>query len=720
MRTPVVLAALGLVVAALTKNVLGWADLVVNRGLGADAVAAIALYQVAPVAAQTLPVALLLGLLIGLGRLRADAELLAIELAGIHPFRLAAPLLLLALPLAAGHAALTVAGVPAARRGLLESFERIGATHPTATLRAGVAETFGERQILAREVSADGRRLRGVLLWAPEVGETVFAESARVEAEGPGRARVEMHDVVILAAPGATTQVVRTGTFLTRLERAGALPFEVPVDDLEAARTAELLDRAREAPTPEEGRRARAQLHRRLALPAALPLFALLALPLALGPRGGSRAAGAATGLAGVVVYYGLVQLGNGLLRVPSVPVAAAVWLPDAVAAASAAALLWRRRAGAGIAPPAPRRLRRARAAVRAPRRRPLERYVLASHLQLVLLSLAALTIAYLAIDVMERLEWFARHGATFAEALHFYSARIVLLVARVVPMSLLLGTALLVGVLEVRGELLAMRSLGIAPARGLAVALLAALLWAPAFFALTEWGVPRSNARADRIKEAEIKDGGRGEESAQVWHRQGDELIHVDEGGLSQGVVRDLTVYRIGEDGLPTARIDAREARREGGGRWRLEGGRRIEITPTGVARDEPMETLRLAADAVGPRDPMHMGAMELGREIRRAEASGYDTTAWRVDWHRKLAEPLACVLLPALALLQALGARERRSVAGGIVASVVLGIGYLLLQDVTAALAYGGRVPPALAGWGPAALLAVLAVPLALRASR
>jgi hypothetical protein len=40
---------------ALTKDLLSYADLIVNRGLGAGAVAAIAAWRAVPIAAATLP-----------------------------------------------------------------------------------------------------------------------------------------------------------------------------------------------------------------------------------------------------------------------------------------------------------------------------------------------------------------------------------------------------------------------------------------------------------------------------------------------------------------------------------------------------------------------------------------------------------------------------------------------------------------------------------------
>ena len=60
----------GLVV--LMTDLLGYAELIVNRGLGIGAVAQIAGLQLVPTLARTLPFAVLLGILVGLGRLLQD------------------------------------------------------------------------------------------------------------------------------------------------------------------------------------------------------------------------------------------------------------------------------------------------------------------------------------------------------------------------------------------------------------------------------------------------------------------------------------------------------------------------------------------------------------------------------------------------------------------------------------------------------------------------
>ena len=67
------LGAFGLVV--LLTDLLGYAELIVNKGLGPSQVAQIAVLQLIPTLARTLPFAVLVGSLVGLGRLSADREL---------------------------------------------------------------------------------------------------------------------------------------------------------------------------------------------------------------------------------------------------------------------------------------------------------------------------------------------------------------------------------------------------------------------------------------------------------------------------------------------------------------------------------------------------------------------------------------------------------------------------------------------------------------------
>ena len=123
---PVFFAFLGLTLLILTKDLLSFSDLVINRGFGIGAVSLIALYEIIPLAAHTLPFAVLVGSLIGLGRLKADNEIIAIEAAGVSGRKLIIPVLCLAALTTMTGLVLNLFAAPWASRSLPELRHRSG------------------------------------------------------------------------------------------------------------------------------------------------------------------------------------------------------------------------------------------------------------------------------------------------------------------------------------------------------------------------------------------------------------------------------------------------------------------------------------------------------------------------------------------------------------------------------------------------------------------
>jgi lipopolysaccharide export system permease protein len=106
-----------------------------------------------------------------------------------------------------------------------------------------------------------------------------------------------------------------------------------------------------------------------------------------------------------------------------------------------------------------------------------------------------------------------------------------------------------------------------------------------------------------------------------------------------------------------------------------------------------------------------------ELQDEIEEVEASGLDATHYRVDLFVKLASPVACLVLPALALFFAVGGPPHPTSATTLVLSAVVAVSYVLLTGVWTSFGYSGAISPWLAGWAPTLLFAVVAAYLGLR---
>ena len=699
-RLLVVLAAFTIV--AGVADLVTLADLLVSRGLGAGQVGRVALLRTLPVLGASIPLALLFSILISIGRMRAHGELGALQSCGVSPLALLRPVLSTALVLTAVALVLSVAVAPRANHQLNVDLLAAATTRPAATLRSGVVSYFGDLRVQAREVSSDGASLRGVVAWIPSLGGTVFAKRAQV-ISGDEDPTVQLADGVILSGDDGRPSVVRFGRFERELAMATAAE---PAQPLAAVSTRALLDWEQTGADPDELREAGAELHRRASLPTATALFALLAVPLALvGGAARSRSGGMLLGLVVTIAYYALVQLADGLSRDDRLPFAV-LWLPNAVLLLLALALIaWFARShgkewsGLRSGRDSDRRRRPLRV-----RRRVLDRYVLRSFVGLVLLSLGGLVIATLLVDVLDNLKWFTQYHSTPGEILRYYTARTPILLSRVLPMALVVSAALTMGLLTSTGELIGMRSCGISSARVATPILISCVLMAGFYHLLANEWVPHASAAATRIKQTEIKNRSA---ARSVWHRAGDFLYEVEQLDPLNGVARGVTIYELEPEGLPRSVTRAAGARHLGDGDWQLEEPERWSIAEGGLRAEAARAHAKLGSSV--PAD-VETGDLPLGalrQEIREAEEDGFDPLRFKVDLQLRLAAPIACILLPALALAFAVSGPPYPSGGQVLVVSFLLVVSQALLSAAGAALGYGDVLPPPAAGWGPLGIL-------------
>ncbi len=712
---PTLLALLGLSLAAVTKSLLGLADLLVNRGLsGADTAAFIG-FEIVVLAARILPFSVLLGALIALGRLASDKELLALESCGVSPGRLIEPVLAVGCLGTLLGLALSLQVVPATLAAREQLLIRTTVEQPGSILRAGTVQKFGERRLSALEASSRGDDLRGVMLHADDLDETFFAETATLRVPEPGKIVVTLKDGVIVTNAGDRPQLVRFKLFRTELQ--GRENVGQPKGDegrFSGTPTRELWE-ARPA-TPQDDRAIRSELARRFATPFAALALTWLAVPLALTLGAGSRGGGGIVGLAVTVVYYGLIQASNGLLEFPDVPIALAAWLPNIAALIGGAVLMIRRfvllreqqpKARAADA----RDVRSQR--IRGGMRWALTRYVARRYFTTALLGVGVLLLAYLLVDVLEKLEQFAEYGAAFSEVARYYAARLPLLASRVVPMGLLVAAAMFVSSLASEGELIGMEACGIRAGRGLVPVIVIAALAMPAYFLLVDRVLPQSNARADRLKDTEIKGKAPGGWE-EVWSHTSRAALHVGALNSRAGLARDLTLYELGPTGLPERRLDVRVASALGYGAWKLVDAKLTLISRAGLIEAIAGDVRPIPEIESSVSDPMHFDIAQLQKHITDAQQGGYSSTAFEVDLQNRLAQPFQCLLLPWLGLLIALGVRKP---APSLLWAIGLGVGFILLTGVSSALGYGGTIPAVAAGWLPTGLVALATFSLQLR---
>lgn len=743
---PTVLAFGGLTVLLLTAELFGFSDLVINRGFGFGAIVQLMLFKVIILASRTLPFATLIGALVGLGRLKTDLEIMAIQTSGVSRQRFAAPVLTFATLMTGIGLLLTLFCAPWASRSLADLEQNIARDNPTTQLRAGETYTFGATRILAREVSSGGDQLSGVLLWTPAQenspgttfleGQTIFAQHAEVQSKGDGKTQLILSNGITMSPIRGSGGNTRFDTLWTSLPHPTAelnssslpssLGHEEKKANLQQVSLRRLVDLSQlaelplQSPDAQFAKLAQAEFHRRFSSPVASLILGLLAAPIALLSRTFSRAAGGVSGLIITVVYYGLVQFGDGLAQAGVLSPSIGVWLPNILVGGIAIILLWGNDGRLHWRGQNTRREKEQLFSSSGKGYKPyiLQRYVARSYAFMLVLSFGFLFTGYFLVDMLERLQWFARYQAEFAEIVRFYCARSPLLAARMVPMSLLLATALTLGALSLNKELIGMRACGVSVVYALSPILLIAGLLAPAYFFLTEAIVPRTNAWADWLKITQIKPQSKHIriQPLAIWHQNG-KLFHTRQLDIVSKEAQDISIFELDENGLPTSRTDASKARHIGDGLWKLVNPIRLLILNTSFELAPTGSYIQLGTEPKVQVDTMHLNARQLSQTIDDTEAGGYDASAYRVALHMKLAAPLMCLLLPAVVLFFALGGPPFPSPALTIFVSCGIGIGSILLSDVFSSFGYGGFVPTSLAGWGPSLVLVISTTFFAIR---
>lgn len=339
----------------LATQILAQAEIFFGSGVSLLDVAKVVLLLTPHLLGFILPIAFLLGAVVGVGRLAEDREIIALGAAGLSPARL------VRVPLALGVIASALAlwmaleVEPACIRAARLLLNEIIKKNVTSDVVAGtfyddipgytlyterVHEGRWENVLISDRSSPDAAILalarRGRFEPAP-VGEAMrlLLESGELHREQGGT-----DDYAVAAFDRAALVVGVEQTVGDRNQLAGS-SREFTAGDL--------LRRARSESDPAEARRWLGYLYRKVSQALAMIPFALLAVPLAAVRRGG-RAFGVGATLAAVLVHYLLLRGGEVLAQHGVLPPVLALQLPTVVlslAGIAAVAALARRGTGA-------------------------------------------------------------------------------------------------------------------------------------------------------------------------------------------------------------------------------------------------------------------------------------------------------------------------------------------------------------------------------------
>ncbi len=695
----------------------------------------------------TVPMATLIGVLLGLGRMSADSEIIALTALGIGRRRILLPVGVLALTGGLVTLIMTIWLGPLALRTFRATEADLIASQVSYQLQPRVFEERPRLVLYINDVTASGTQWHGVFL-AETGGENgsrlTLAENAIVIAE-PAEGKLELH-----LQGGTTHEFSREDADHYSVTAFGQSDWPLDVSGLvpSGPRQMNNAERSVRDLVRDHGpgwREARVELHRRFAFPMACFAFALIAVPLGAQPRRGGRAAGSLLAVVLIAAYYLLSVMGAGLAREGSVSPAAGIWIADAVLAAIGLTLLPRMEQFRGesrwLRPSsflrARRRLfrrRRAQAKSRAavangsngeraaqdasepsggsfPRL--LDLYLVRRFLSYFALLMAAFIFLFETFTFFELLDDIARHRVPFLVVVDYFRYLAPYLFYQLAPLGALVAVLVALGIMSKNNEIVAIKASGISLYRLAAPLLLAGLGLTATMMLLDDTYLPYANQRQDALRNQIKGKPAQTYTQPQRWiFGENNKIYNYDLFDPSQNLFGGLTVLEIDPRDLQLRRrIFATRARwSESQKVWVLEGGWVRDFSGGTIVKYEKLPPVTSLPELIEPpsyfnrevRQAFQLSWRELSVYIEGLHRAGFDVSNLTVQWHRKLAFPIIAPVIMLLAIPFAFLVGTRGAL-GGVALGVAIGIVYWSLAELLQAMGGVGQLPPLVAAWSP-----------------
>lgn len=709
----------------------------------------------------TIPMSVLLGILIGLGRLSADREFVAIQACGVSLFRLMRPVLVVALLAMAADAYEMIVALPDANQTFRQIAFNVAATKAESNVKPRVFfDTFPNRTIYVRDV-VSGTGWRDVFLadtTRPDETTVYFAKEGRLIVNREARS-------VSLELKNGTRHTTSTrkpdeyegadyNSILLQLDPETVFPSITPPRGLTEMSIAELRASMGEgAERNDPGYPQQFMIQQKFAIPVASIVLAVIGLALGVSNRKDGFLASLVLGFGVIFVYYVLLWTARAAAYGGRFPATWAPWLPNIFFGITAAALLfWRARSAdepIRISIPAFWRRRQeevphvpAAAPARMPARqnvvlvikvprlnlpRPglLDLYVTDRYLRIFLLGVFSLLGIFYISTFMDVADKLFRGSATSAMLLRYFYFLTPQYVYYVIPMSVLLATLVTIGVMTKNSELIVVKACGVSLYRTAAPLVIFALAASAILYGLQERVMAYSNREADRLQRLirglpPLSFGAL--DRRWLIGRQGD-IYHYDFFDSRTNQFNQLAVYRLRASGWDVGSM-TRAARvalvgqpdAEGGATpaWRAYNGWTRDFSTTqrkNVARTAVRYT-RFAEQGLALEPPSYFKTDEpiaelmtygqLKQYVSELQAGGYNVVPFLVALQRKIAFPFVTLIMTLLAVPFAV-TTGRRGALYGVGVGIVLAIMYWLMLSVFAAVGAGGLLAPVLAAWAP-----------------
>ncbi len=339
--SPMLLSLAVFTFVLLLGRLLKLVELVINKGIPLLDMAQLFISILPTFLVLTIPLAFLLGVMLGFGRLSADGEILALKSSGISLYQMARPILLLSLPACLLTAAMTLYLRPTCETFFRQQLFDIAASHASVGLQPQVFnDEFDGLVLYANRIDDRSGTMQQVFISDerdPSAPAIIMAEKGLLVSDSLNRKLLlRLEQGAMHRQPQNNGNETDEGTYqilhFTSYDVNLDLGQQITAAKQRRRKSKELnvteLQMAIDTAPAEKRQDLLAELHTRMVLPAAPFLFALLGIPLGIQPHRSGRGGNFALALGTFLCYYLLLSFAGTLVADAGWP-AMTLWLPN-------------------------------------------------------------------------------------------------------------------------------------------------------------------------------------------------------------------------------------------------------------------------------------------------------------------------------------------------------------------------------------------------------
>jgi len=753
-------------------------DFVVRDSASWSDVARIILYTLPPALNVTIPMAVLVGILLGLSRLAADSEITAMRAAGMGALdfvRIVSIVSAAALALGLFNSLYLS---PRAASGLISLGESLKSSQASFEVQPRVFyEEFKNRVLFIQDVSPAS----GAALWhhvfladltQPANPQITTADQAVVVNGTPNTPDAQTIRLHLIDGGQHETSPTDPNQYNISTFSTTDIPIETDAPEdthlgrvntpIQALSLRDLWTRAQSL-TSTQGREAsvyRIEFNKRFSYPFACLVLMLVGVPLGISSKRGGKSTGFVLTILLVFIYYFLSSVGVAFAQSGKLSPFLGVWGANLLFAAAGALLLHQMSRG-GIAlgifstlgarlkalttrltthngESASRRdiatlLRHFRNVSRMQFPLLLDDYVMREYATNFAIVLASFSTLFLIFTFFELIGPIFKNRTPLIVVGEYLINLVPYILYNVTPLCALVAVLVTFGALNRTSELTAMKSSGISLYRIITPVLVVTILISAALFAFDELYLPTANRRQEALLSV-IKD-----KPAQTFLRPDREWIsgQTNNAGdparifyyqyfsADKDTFANITVFEFDPATFALQRrIFATSARWDTQLKnWVFVDGWERTFSGETIASYHPftVDTFPEIKEQPGyfkkeDLPSQEMSYNELSRYIADLKQSGFDTQRLSVQLNKKIAYPLITLVMAILAIPFALSMGKKGSLAG-IATAIGLAITYWVIGNIFESLGNVNHLPALLAAWTPDLLFGITGSYLLLR---